>query len=293
MLNEPVYWDNATAANCPCLPEKLRAATKHLAGEWLIDSDEVVAADVLSITASSRTIACSEVVLMVRNELTEATALAFLHLMRHLSWVGGSCLLDAYFDSVCDSMNWALVEMGGLVKDSNYRFPRLRAKEIGFVDVNRKHLPDIGRLFSHGLELAGVCTYDLEDFLQMLGAVSAGNLCNAGELVKVRRMKMNEDFGVKLKKGQIDSVIDFLRDSARMEHPERLPASIVVPTRAGGDWPRNCPRESGEKCGRYYREGRGGDVLEYCFINGPSRREFRVRLSAGPDSAIDSLELLF
>jgi hypothetical protein len=293
---EPVYWKSATAADCPCQSGELRAAAKHLDGEWLIYSNEVEATDIVSINVSSRTIACREVVLMVRNELTEATALAFLHLMRHLSWEGGSCLSDAYFDTSCDSMNWALIQPGGLVKGTNYRFPRLRAKELRFFDLNRKHLPGIGRFFSHGLELAGLCTFGVEDFLQLLGAVSDGSLCNAGELLKVRRMKMSDEgYVVKLREGQIDSVIDFLRDSRTLEHPERLPSSIAVPVRAGGDWPRSCPRGSGVKCGLYYRKGERGERLEYCFTNGPSRREFRVRLSVGVNSrsAINSLELLF
>ena len=93
-------------------------------GKWLVNlSDEVEAADIISFSVFSKEVSSREIFFMVYNELTEATALGFLHFMRHLSWDGGSCLSDVRFLRGASALNWGLIQPDGSCDGQQLQLP--------------------------------------------------------------------------------------------------------------------------------------------------------------------------
>jgi len=109
------------------------------------------------------------------------------------------------------------------VRGSSYKFPRLRAKKITFIDYDHDaselfapDLPFISRLFSHCDSLDGLGTEPAENpnsFIATLEGIGNGTSCNAGSLLKVKLLGMHRGYeGWMLDGSAIDSVVNFLRE---------------------------------------------------------------------------------
>lgn len=237
-----------------------------------MDATSIVSISV--ITKESR----NRIVFKARNELTEASALSFLHFMFHLSYEGGSSLSEVRLPRSAAALSWGLIQPDGFVTGSAYKFPRLRAQRIDFAgaldtsEMSAKNLPLISRFFSHCHSLDGLAISDAIALIEMLEMIRRGRGCNTGRLTKVRLMRMHrgETGRQDIYSGSTDSIIDYLRTAPDLRH---LPKIFIVPVH-GFDWPINCPRVAGQlvrKDGRWETRG-------YRFTNVPSGEEFSVRL---------------
>lgn len=156
-----VYWHNHTKAIvCPCL-EEIREASRKLVGQCITPYRGKK--DMVSLTVV--TDGHPETLFLARNKLTQATALGFLHLLRHLSDETGAVLTDMNPDIdypsyyyICPSgrrrerfeFNWSLVNSRGFVRGgSTYKFPKLHCNNLHLnTRLSTTLLKGVNRFFS-------------------------------------------------------------------------------------------------------------------------------------------------
>lgn len=263
------FWHNNPAANtCQC-QEELQWVASRLAGQCILENGDpkAIVDIILTKCGDDRWSVCFG----VRNRLTPATALGFLHFMRHLSHVQ-IILTDMEWSP---TFNWDLVQPGGFVTGSRltHQFPRLHCHRLWIDEYFCTQLiPRIGRFFQRCHEL----WLGIEAIPTLLKLVT--NSPNQDGVVK----KLNFGYGY-FNFEDIDFVVQYFQ-----QEPVNLelcvPSFSFHPLENIKEWPVTCfPREAGQTvpCNRMRRldEEEECETREYSFINEPSGKKFRVWLT--------------
>lgn len=291
---EPIlYWPcHHNVLACACQSEEMRNASSHLVGRRIDGS----VPQQYFITISIRTlepIGKLLTVFMARNELTEVTALGFLHMMHHLSEESG-VLLDVNPSRKGNnraSLDWQLIQPDGFVLGSSYKFPRPRCNRMSAsAELSATVVPKLTRFYSQCHTLCDVRVPEGMAFSDALRMIESSGSASGGPLVKKRlELPLSEA----LTAMHIDPLVGYLQQTP--VNFKRLPESVVFRAsfpRRLIPWPGTCPRESGVLLVRNESGELGMKTLEYRFAN-PGGKEFRVRLCVSHFSESLELHVLF
>lgn len=213
------------------------------------------------------------VIFTARNELTEDTALGFIHLLRHLSAEAGAALLSVKQNSDIDWEGLARRPSSpGMDGSVGCTFPRLRCQVLDIGRGELAHITQIfrhvGRLFSHCQQIrAGVYETLGESDIEMALEASSTEM-TVGEL-ELRQCALAESPAGRI----IDHTVGYLRHKA--VGLERFPRRVRVLLIDDSSWPGTCPREEGVMV-----PSGNGEVRAYSFGNEPSggEKEFRLQI---------------
>lgn len=258
----------------------------RLAGQCLVKSAQPEEVVHISLTDIDGDYGHHTARFMAQAELTEATALGLLHLLRHLGGVVLSVGLNAR------RVNTELLKLDWLGEKSDdeegvlthHQLPRLHCWSLEFhEELSAELIPCIPRFFLpshfHTVRLRGIWQQPIAAQLEKIMAVSSrtrvvkelelASYLNSEGIDHVVRYFQQEAVDLKM---CVPHIFFYVKDAPLTVWPSSCPpreAGLVVPYEWGVGW---------WKCDT----AEGYERLEYSFTNQPSGRKFRVWLVYEP-----------
>lgn len=300
--SRPLWHEMVAANECPCRQSKeLHRAARRIAGQCITAKagPEAIIHIRVAFSDSEQSEFCDgdfAFAFMARNELTRKTARGFLHLLRHLSYEGGSALdyfnhskdYDRYTSYV--DPNWALVQPDGFVTISGYQFPRIRCRRICSFEtpLSENLLPDVGRLFSHCHIISGLALNSADGSELLNGILTGIRNKRSSRGVRVRELEI--EFGY-VSAAVVEALIRHFQSGESVDLRQFVPSVLFHTGISPDEWPSSCPPwEEGVPVQKEY-----GVTREFSLNNTTSGQEFRVRMFKDHPSheSVDSLSLFF